>query len=150
MKLEDGKLKVISDLIHLRAAKEAKLEQIGFDLILDRQIPLEQLLEQYDLQLDLEEAKKGDFIRNYLFFINLPLTRHDNYPRIRLHPENDTFEFRDAHCIGYDLLMTGTYKDRVLNERYFIKAMVAHNGLLRSWNGVKRDSKTLRGYFDRS
>lgn len=145
VKMGRGKLVLLGHHIFWKAVKKAGYDKIEFNLFYDNQYQLEQVMKKYDFKKaqPLQPLKEGYPIKNFVFFEEKPIIVNPNNDRIKLYSQNESGEFRDMRCIGFDLLSDNDYK---WNEYSYIRKLVKRNGKLRSKDGFLPSEKFYHDY----
>lgn len=147
VKNENGQLIVVSNKLFYRASKEAGTKKIQFDLILSRGIPLEKLLE--DNHLEFAPGAQGrNYLDRFLFFRKSIGESSSNNSKVIMHPENDSQEYLDNHCIRYSLLLYDNPEQAKSIETEFVARMFNENGYLRSISGLRLKSRNFGKYLE--
>ena len=157
VKKEGDNLVVISNIVSYRAVKEAGINKIHFDLLLNIPLALEQLLEKHNLEFAPPPIQK-EYCQRFLFFTRTPNEAETNNQNILLDPRNNTPKFREHNCIAYKALIPSfNQKDeekflKTLNENRaihqdLIARLFNENGYLRSIDGYKSKAGSLGKYI---
>lgn len=144
---ENGELYVIANTLFFKAAKEAGLKKIKFDLLLNGNVQLEKLIDEKELEFVLK-ARKKDSLDRYLFFQEKP----KNYLEVEgvyLNDENESLKYSEMNCWGYEIFLRDKKPREVMSiERNFITRVVKQNGKLRSIDGLIKKIGKFSKYFD--
>lgn len=145
--LDEGRLRVVGNRTFHKAAIGAGLEEINFDLLLNQEIPLEQLMERYDLKMSGISLQR-EYFERFLFFKRPPvdLEQSDVDQNIRLNPLNISEEFHKNHCLAYKFLI-GDYESDRQKDHEFIARLFNINGYLRSIDGLRTKSGMYGRYI---
>lgn len=144
----DRELQVVGNHQFFRAKKEAGTREISFDLLMDRPIELERLMEQYGLNFHQIPPLTG-YRTRFLFFNIPPQGIFYNNKLIAPYPKNDSKEYKDIHCFSYTLSFKNGLNPALRNENKFISELVRKNGLLRSMEGlIQDDVRAWRDLFN--
>ena len=129
---EEGGLVVISNPLFFRAAREAGISRIKFDVIPPFEGPLgEAWMERYNLSFP-PEPKLSDTLNLFLFFCRTPKQVDLSGLNIFSFNENRMEQYQKMHCLGYEVPAYCTRDELDLVER-----ALTTNGLLRSVNGLR-------------
>jgi hypothetical protein len=135
----NGKLSVVSNRLFHRAAKEAGIDKVLFDLLLSHEIPLEQLIERYSLEFP-PGPKRKNYLERFLFFRNTPRGSASNNSQVIMNPENSSQSYLQNNCISYRLLLYEDPKTAKQIETELVARLSNENGYLRSINGLRDKS----------
>ncbi len=142
-------LYVIANTLCFRAAKEAGLEKIDFDLLSEKDLPLGKIMQDYNIGFPQPLIKK-DYLKRLLFLNeqirNIPLGNE----YIELNSLNNSQEFDKNNCIAYKMLFKGrSPPEKASSEIDFIDNAVEKNGPLRSIDGLIKKKGVFSKYFRR-
>ena len=142
---QDGKLEVVTNPLFFRAARDAGIEPIRFDLI-----PPEgerpQLDEQWLKKLGIRDVPEPEmnFCKRIFFFFNrkpVPFISLEGLYTVTPSKNNQSPEYQEAGCLEYTTPI-GTES----HGRELVRRLHEINGPLRSINGIK-DLGPHRDYF---
>lgn len=145
LRFESGELKVVGNNIYFRAAKEAGIKKLKFDLLLDKKLPLEALLERYSLEFS-PPAIQREYMQRFLFFKNPLRNINEENPLIIMSSLNSSEEFRKSHCITYKILIENPETVASL-EHELVARLFNEYGYLRSIDGDKNKCWILGNYI---
>ena len=148
IRYEQEGLCVVSNIPFYRAGIEAGLDEMLFDLVLDKDVPLEELKQHYNLKSLDSEVIQREYFERFLFFKRTQ--KQPNQlginPLIRLSPLNNTSEFQQNNCLAYKFLIDKPKKDKQIDQE-FVASLFNINGYLRSINGIRCKTHYLGKYI---
>ncbi len=146
VRYQDGKFVAVSNLQFLRALKEAQVDSVIFGLIVDGNIPLEQLIENFNLSL-LENPIKRETMQDFLFFHNTPKTFSVTSSLVIPDSRNFTSRFQQNNCLAYKILLPKNPSTTSSITTETISQLFYENGYIRSINGICDKSSNFGKYF---
>jgi len=135
VKLENEKLVVVANNAFFRAARDAGMEEIWFDLLVSNQgkpLPLGYVQDLYDLTFAPDSLQKN-FMNKFYFFHRYPKGVDCSDLRAYLNPKSDSQVYKEHQCLNYRLDLEGSPK----RIRDLIERLTARNGQIKSIDGIK-------------
>ena len=145
LKFEENKLVVVAHNVFFNAGKEAGLEEMNFNLVKIPNLPLEKLMEEYDLELT-PPAIQREYIERFLFYEDPIKEIKSNNPIVLMNPLNNTEKFREKHCVTYKIFVGNTIKLREA-ENQLMEELYNQSNNLRSIGGFKEAPTKFKKYF---
>lgn len=145
------RLVVVANNAFLRAARDAGLNEMMFDLEYNgRAFPAEQLMEEHELKLPKNPNCQG-WINRFYFFRDAPLAvpsiLGDIADCVKVYAETGSKEYLGHNCQRYALRVCGDEQKSVEREQMLIDRLVRFNSRLRSIDGIRRDSGLFKQFF---
>jgi len=140
-----NEFQVISNPLFFKAAKEAGLEEIKFDLLMEGD-QIGGLIEDYHLRFpDKPELRSAT--DTFLFFNNRP-SFTDFKGEVRINPATYLRDYQDINCVRYSIPIKGRgIRDISLIESGFLSEFISRNGELRSVDGLIKKFGVFKDYF---
>ena len=142
---EQEKLKVVSNNDFYKAIKDSGIQRIKFDLLLDRNVPLEKLMEDFSLEFPHPPVRK-EYLERFLFFMGQPKYFSNDNPLVIPNPNNPSANFLNQNCLAYKILLETPEKTQSI-EHELVARLFNENGHLRSIDGLRDKSGILGKYI---
>lgn len=137
---------IVSNPLFFKAAKEAGLENINFDLQVEGEV--ERVISDYHLEYP-EEPIRMTATDTMLFFKQKPKNVSRVKGEVRINPASTSEEYASMNCVRYSIPIFGNNVPGInLIENKFIDSMVERNGKLRSIDGLIKKYGRFLDYFD--
>jgi hypothetical protein len=151
-RVEGERLVVFRDNIFLRAARDAGLEKMAFELEYNgKAFPAEQLMEMYGLELPKIPNTKLWADRFYFFkemrVIPADLILGDFGEFIQAHSQNVSWDYFRHGCQGYRLKVCANEQKALEVEQKLLERLVKDHGRLRSIDGIRREDGCFKMFF---
>ncbi len=141
----DGKLYVVSNKTFHKAARQAGLTRIKFDLSIDRLPPLEMLMRDFDLEC-FSPPIKNEVTERFLFFKQQPGYFEYEHELVIPNPRNLSPEFQEHNCLAYKIMIETPRKTHEI-ENELVPTLVNQNSYLRSIDGITTRDWSLGKYI---
>ena len=141
----DGKLQVISNKTFFQGVTQAGLPRIEFDLLLQKGLPLEQLMQDFSLEFP-EKPVKREYLERFLFFKMQPRTFQYENDLVIPHPGNFSEQFQSGHCLAYKIMIETPRRTMEIDHE-LVATLVNQNSYLRSINGITSRGCILGRYI---
>ena len=145
IRFEENKLVVVAHNIFFNAGKEVGINNMYFDLVKSPNLPLEQIMEEYELEFT-PPAIKREYMESFVFYKNRVKNTKSDSPIVLMNPLNNTDEFREKHCIAYKIFVGNVVELRNA-ERSLLEELYNQSNKIRSVDGHREAPSKFDKYF---
>ena len=145
IRFEENKLVVVAHNIFFNAGKEVGLNKMNFNLVKSQDLPLEQLMQEYNLEFS-PPAIQREYMESFVFYKNPINEVKSKSPIVLMNPLNDTEEFKEIHCIAYKIFV-GNTDELIKAEHQLMEEQYNHSNKIRSIGGFREAPSEINKYF---